>query len=181
LYEYIAVRPVAPHAVITASPDLSPAWWSALRMALDAVARVNTTRMTVQPGFLAWAMPHYLGVAPSDYANSSWTPAHGDLHFANLCAPELRILDWEGWGLAPPGYDGAILHSHSLLVPHAASRIRIELAHLLGGPTGRFAELVAITELLHAAEQGCHQVLTEPLLHRAASILGHSACSRLPG
>ena len=174
LYDYVTARPVAPHAIVTTSTDLQPKWWSTLRAALHTITTVNTTRMTIQPGFLAWAMPHYLGITPSDYAIPSWATAHGDLHLANLCAPDFCILDWEGWGLAPPGYDAATLHSYSLLTPDTAAQVRDELAHLLDNPAGQFAELVVITELLHTAEQGEHQDLAEPLRRRAASILRQS-------
>jgi hypothetical protein len=90
-------------------------------------------------------MPHYLGTAPHGHTSTTWTTAHGDFHYANLCGPDLYILDWEGWGTAPAGYDAATLHSHSLLIPTVAARIREQFADLLA----------------------------KPLRQRAASILGH--------
>ena len=115
-------------------------------------------------------MPRYLGIAHADWTSAPWTNAHGDFHFANLCAPRLTILDWEGWGLAPTGYDAAMLHAYSLLTPATAIQIRHELSHLLNSTAGRYAELVAITDLLHAASQGAHPQLTEALHQRAAVI-----------
>ncbi|QOC95022.1 hypothetical protein D0Q02_29170 [Micromonospora craniellae] len=171
LFEYVSVQAVAAHAVITTPPNIPPRWWTALRTALEAIATVNTTRVTIQPGFLAWAMPHYLGISAGDYTRYPWTTAHGDFHFANLCAPELHILDWEGWGLAPAGYDAAMLHSYSLLSPDTAADITHELAPWLHTATGRYAELAVITELLHAASQGTNPALVEPLRHRAAVLL----------
>lgn len=172
LYEYVNADTVAVHAVITAPPSVPAEWWTAVRAALEAIATIDTTRVTIQPGFLAWAMPRYLGIQTTDYATLPWTTAHGDFHFANLCAPDLRILDWEGWGLAPAGYDAAMLHSYSLLTPDVASRVRRELAHLLATPAGRYTELAVIAELLHAAEQGVNRQLAEPLRRRAAALLG---------
>lgn len=171
LYEHIAATTVADDAVITAPPTLPPGWWSQVRRALDTLATVNTTRTAIQPGFLAWAMPHHLRTSPRDHPDAPWTTAHGDFHFANLCTPRLHILDWEGWGTAPPGYDAASLHSFSLLVPDTAAQVRHELAHLLDTPAGRYAELVVITDLLHAATQGINPHLTEPLRRRATTIL----------
>ncbi|WP_428962201.1 phosphotransferase [Micromonospora fluostatini] len=172
LYEYVADSTVAAPAVITAPPNLPAGWWRGVRAALEVIAAIRTTRVTIQPGFLAWAMPHYLGVPASDYATLPWTPAHGDFHFANLCAPNLRILDWEGWGHAPAGYDAAMLHSYSLLTPETADEVEREMAHLLTTPAGRYSELVVITELLHAAKQGTNPEIAAPLRRRAASILG---------
>jgi hypothetical protein len=93
-------------------------------------------------------------------------------NFANLCAPTLRILDWEGWGLAPTGYDAATLYIHSLLVPAAATTIRYELSHLLDTPAGQFAELVVITEVLHGTTRGDNLDLAQPVRNRAARLLG---------
>jgi hypothetical protein len=39
-------------------------------------------------------------------------------------AHDLRLLDFEGWGQAPAGFDAATLHSYSLLVPAIAVRVR---------------------------------------------------------
>ncbi len=116
-------------------------------------------------------MPRFLG-QPVDIAASSWTTAHGDLHYANLCAPTLHILDWEGWGLAPTGYDAATLHSYSLHVPAAAACVRSEFADLLDTTAGRFAELVVIAELLHGATHGDDLGLVGLLRNRAADLLG---------
>lgn len=120
-------------------------------------------------------MPRFLGTPIDTKAPGQWTAAHGDFHFANLCAPTLRVLDFEGWGLAPAGYDAATLHSYSLLVPAIAARVRRELAHILNTPGGRFAELAVITELLHTAARGDNAALTEPLRERAATLLRRPA------
>lgn len=170
LYEHVADRPAAASPVLATAPDLPPQWWTAVRAALDAIAAVPTRRIAVRQSFLDQAMPRLLGTPVSTTAPSPWTTAHGDFHFANLCAPNLRILDFEGWGLAPAGYDAATLHSYSLLVPQATARIRSELAHMLNTPAGRFAELVVITEHLHAFADG-NPAFAERLRQRAAFLL----------
>jgi hypothetical protein len=170
LYNRVAARPAATTAAIVTPPDLPPSWWAALRTVLDDIATVPTRRRTIDQPYLDHAMPRFLGT-PIDTSASSWTTAHGDFHFANLTSPTLHVLDWEGWGLAPTGYDAAMLHTHSLLAPAVASRIRSELTHVLDTPAGRFAELVVITELLHSTTRGDNLDLTEPLRNRAAHLL----------
>ncbi|MFE1876426.1 hypothetical protein ACFW9N_37130 [Streptomyces sp. NPDC059496] len=34
-----------------------------------------------------------------------------------------HILDWEGWGRAPYGYDAATLYMYALFTPETAARI----------------------------------------------------------
>ncbi|MFJ5884383.1 hypothetical protein [Kitasatospora cineracea] len=127
--------------------------------------------MAVRQEYLDRAMPRYLGV-PVDTTAPAWTTAHGDLHWANLTGPALAVLDWEGWGTAPAGYDAALLHAHSLLVPDTAAEVRRRLGHVLDTPAGRFAELVAVTELLQAAARGDNPDLEEPLWRRLSGITG---------
>jgi hypothetical protein len=168
LYDHEPERPVSATPILTTAPDLPPAWWTNLATALTDVTALPTRRLSVHQPFLDRAMPRYLGT-PITTVSPSWSTAHGDLHFANLCAPTLRILDWEGWGLAPTGYDAAVLHAHSLLLPPLAARIRHELAHILDTPAGRHAELVVTTQLLHTS-QDPH--LLAALRSRAAHLLG---------
>lgn len=172
LHEPATAPTITDRTAAVTEPRLPDRWWEALRASLATIAVVPTDRISIHPGFLAWAMPRYLGISSDLDANHPWATAHGDLHYANLCAPEFQILDWEGWGLAPAGYDAAMLHCRSLLAPAAANRIRTELVHLLESPSGRFAELVVITELLDGAANGATPGLAEPLRRRAEAILG---------
>ncbi|MBA9003061.1 hypothetical protein [Thermomonospora cellulosilytica] len=174
LYGRVTARPVATSPVLTTNPDLPPGWWTAVRAVLNDIAAVPTRRVTIHQTFLDHAMPRLLGTPIDTTAPHPWTTAHGDFHFANICAPTLHVFDFEGWGLAPAGYDAAMLHSYSLLVPSTADRIRSELAHILDTPSGRFAELAVITELLHATTRGDHLALAEPLRQRASLLLGRA-------
>lgn len=171
LYDRVATNLVSTSPTLATAPDLPSTWWATLRAALYDITAVSTHRYTVRQQYLDRAIPQFLGI-PIDTMGPSWSTAHGDFHWANISAPTLHILDWEGWGLAPTGYDAAVLHSHSLLVPPVATRIRTELADLLDTPTGRFAELVAITQLLHSTTRGDNLQLAEPLRNRAALLLG---------
>lgn len=172
LYDRVADRPTSVSPVLVAAPDLPPTWWASVRTVLHDITTVPTNRLSVHQPFLDRAMPQFLGAPIDTTAPSSWSTAHGDFHWANLCAPELCVLDWEGWGLAPRGYDAAVLHIHSLMVPAAAARIRGELAYVLNTSAGRYAELVVITQLLHSITRGYNVELAEPLLGRAEHLLG---------
>ncbi|GAA1987306.1 hypothetical protein GCM10009738_79020 [Kitasatospora viridis] len=83
----------------------------------------------------------------------------------------LVLLDWEGWGMPPVGFDAAMLHSYSLLVPEVAAQVRHHLGHVLETPAGRFSELAVITMLLQSAERGDHLDRATPLRERAALLL----------
>lgn len=171
LYERVTTWPASPTAALTTTPDLPSTWWRAVRTALHDIAQVPTDRFSVHQPFLQRAMPQFLGT-PIDTTPPSWSTAHGDFHWANLCAPELHIFDWEGWGLAPTGYDAAVLHSYSLLIPSVAACIRRELKGMIDTPEGRFAELAVITQLLHSTARGDNLELAEPLRHRGEHLLG---------
>ncbi|MEZ0088978.1 hypothetical protein [Streptacidiphilus sp. EB129] len=174
LYDKVTARTVTTHEpILRAAPNLDAAWWDGLSSALDAIAAVPTGRVAVRQEYLDRAMPLYLGM-PIDTTAPAWSTAHGDLHWANLTSPGLTLLDWEGWGLAPTGYDAALLHAYSLLVPETAAKIRHHLGHVLDTPHGRFAELVVITELLQTTTRGDNLELEGPLRTRLACLTGRS-------
>ncbi|MFJ1590443.1 hypothetical protein ACIOD0_09395 [Kitasatospora albolonga] len=177
-YEFVADGALSSSPVLTEAPRLTAAWWSGLRTALGCLAAVRTERTAVRQAYLDRAMPKYLGFLPGPVptAPPAWSTAHGDLHWGNLCGPELSILDWEGWGVAPAGYDAALLHAHSLAVPEAAERVRRELSDVLVSDAGRFAELVVITELLQSAERGDNPELVPALRQRAEEVCKSSRC-----
>ncbi|WP_344638137.1 hypothetical protein [Kitasatospora cystarginea] len=171
LYDKVADRTVTTvEPILRTAPDLDHKWWSGLSTAVDAIADVPTERVAVRQEYLDRAMPQYLGVS-IDTTVPAWSTAHGDLHWANLTAPAFAILDWEGWGRAPAGYDAALLHAYSLRVPETAAEVRRHLGNLLDTPAGRFAELVVITELLQTATRGDNLELEAPLRHRLGHLL----------
>jgi hypothetical protein len=115
-------------------------------------------------------MPAAVGATVSTRSPGPWTTSHGDLHFGNVCGPNLIALDWEGW--APAGYDAAMLHTYSLLVPDVAAAVRHHLAHQMDTPSGRFAELAVITQLLQTNARGDNLDLACPMRHRLHEISG---------
>ncbi|SDT81518.1 hypothetical protein SAMN05216371_6683 [Streptomyces sp. TLI_053] len=172
LYDKVTVSTVMTHEpILREAPDLDDAWWGALSTALETIAAVPSDRVAVRQEYLDRAMPLYLGI-PIDTTVPAWTTAHGDLHWANLTSPSLTVLDWEGWGVAPAGYDAALLYAYSLLVPDTAAEVRRRLAHIFDNPAGRFAELVVITELLQTITRGDNLDLEGALRKRLSAITG---------
>ncbi|MER6359865.1 hypothetical protein [Kitasatospora sp. NPDC001527] len=171
LYDKITASTIATHEpILREAPDLDDAWWDSLSTALDAIATVPSDRVAVRQEYLDRAMPQYLGI-PVNTTVPAWATAHGDLHWANLTSPTFTVLDWEGWGVAPAGYDAALLHSYSLLVPETSAEVRRRLGHILDTPSGRFAELVVITELLQSTTRGDNLELERPLRARLDRLL----------
>ncbi|PNE38987.1 hypothetical protein [Streptomyces noursei] len=148
LYEYVTTPPVSRSPVLHHIVGLSDTWWHDLHQAIDRLTPIDTNRQAVREQYIRHRVPEYTGITPSEI---TWTTAHGDLHWANLTGPRLTLLDWEGWGTAPTGYDAANLYLHSLPVPDLAERVRKEFADVLGTPAGRVGELTACTEILQAA------------------------------
>ena len=124
------------------------AWWQQLRTTLNAVATVPTTRYTITPAFLATIMAQVLGHNLPPAPPDPWVTSHGDLHWANLAGPTLTIFDWEGWGLAPTGYDAATLLVHSLHCPLTTTEVRRHFADQLDTPAGRYAQQAVLAEHL---------------------------------
>ncbi len=103
---------------------------------------------------------------------TDWTTGHGDLHWANLTAAPLVMLDWEGWGRVPVGYDVGLLHAYSLTTPSTAEHIRTQFAHVLCTPAGRTGELVALAQLLQVVGRGGHPELAPHLVRHAQQLTG---------
>ncbi|MEU8543073.1 hypothetical protein AB0C52_24330 [Streptomyces sp. NPDC048717] len=171
LSEYVPLPALqAGGPVLTADLDLPTAWWADLRRALEATSAVQTDRQAVRQQWIDKNLTRFLGVPA--FQVSAWTTGHGDLHWANLAGPPLVMLDWEGWGLVPVGFDVGLLHSYSLARPVTAARIRAEFAHVLDTPAGRAGELVAVAQLLQVAGRGGHPDLAPHLARRAEHLTG---------
>ncbi|MEU3356084.1 hypothetical protein [Streptomyces sp. NPDC037389] len=172
LSEHIDAPVISPDPIPRTTVDPLPGWWTDLRGALDTVAGVATTRIAVREEYLHRALPQFLGVRAPD--TITWTTAHGDLHWANLTAPALRILDWEGWGRAPYGYDQATLYAYSLHQPDLATRVRTAFPEL-GTPTAWAGEATIAAELLQTVARGDNAELAE---HLHAWVEQLHACAR---
>ncbi|MGA5556102.1 hypothetical protein [Streptomyces lavendulocolor] len=156
--------------VLTADLDLPSAWWADLRLALEATSTVVTDRQAVRQQWVDKNLTRFLGIRA--FQVSAWTTGHADLHWANLTGPPLVLLDWEGWGRVPVGFDVGLLHAYSLARPATAARIRREFAHVLDTPAGRTGELVALAQLLQVAGRGGHPDLAPHLVRHAECLTG---------
>ncbi len=77
-----------------------------MRHALDVLATHQTERVGATQEGISRRLLTFFG-DKIDPTITTWRTAHGDLQWTNLTAPALNLLDWEGWGLAPVGYDSA--------------------------------------------------------------------------
>ncbi len=153
------------------APQLKDIWFSDLTAALDALARTTTERGAYTQDRITQRLREYFGER-IDPIVDRWQTAHADLHWANLTAPDLVILDWERWGQAPFGYDVATLYCHSLLVPDVAERIHSEYREVLDSPDGRRSNLLAAARMLSRTRQGDYTDMVGPLHRLADQILG---------
>ncbi|MEX2985593.1 hypothetical protein [Streptomyces sp. C36] len=146
--------------ILRSTVELSAGWWESLHSVLHAVADATTDRIAVRLGYLERALPEFVGVPAPE--TIEWAVVHGDLHWANLTRPRLRVLDWEGWGQGPRGYDQATLLAYSLLQPDTSHRVR-ECFPELGSPATWTGEATVVAELLQTVARGDNEELAEPL------------------
>jgi hypothetical protein len=163
-----------PEPVFSPSPVLSPdtvippdAWWESLRADLSAVVKSSTDRVAVRQEWVDRSVPRFLNLPAPQI--TEWETAHGDLQPANLTTGTPYLLDWEGFGRAPVGYDPAMLLAYSLLAPGFGARVR-ETFPVLHSGAGRIAQIIVITELLQSASRGDHPELVGPLRRLAEDL-----------
>lgn len=141
--DFIEQPPVGRAAAASSLPD---SWWRSLRTALEALERHQVSRQATpdcEPITQERVTAGIDKVFPGRVATliSVWTPAHADFTWSNVTGPELRILDWEDWGMAPRGTDAARLWFASLAEPALAGKIRKHLAAPLESRDGRIMAL----------------------------------------
>ncbi|NIK58234.1 aminoglycoside phosphotransferase [Kribbella shirazensis] len=150
--------------------DISDQWLSDLNRALHALAAHPVPAQGVDADHVNDGIRAFFGV-DVDVASVPWTTAHCDLHWGNLTAPTLAILDWETWGKAPAGYDAATLVCTSLAYPDLARRISRALSEFLDTRAGHVATLAAATRLLRFADGGELTELARPVRDHSTAIL----------
>lgn len=146
-------------------------WWRGLRSSLARLADTHTQRVHLTQADLAHRIRVFFGDRIPDPTVIVWTAAHTDLHWANLMAPECALVDWEGWGLAPAGFDAATLYLHTLAVPDMAERVRREFAGQLDARDGLLAQLYVTGRMLLRINSGDYPDLAIPLHHNAERVL----------
>jgi hypothetical protein len=104
-------------------PVLSDRWLTDLDRALQVLAAHPVPEGGMDASYVNDGIRAFFGI-DLDVTSVPWTAAHCDLHWGNLTAPRLFILDWEIWGKAPAGYDAATLLCATLNFPVTAHRVQ---------------------------------------------------------
>jgi len=144
--ELVNAVPVGQAALVIEDPRLPDAWWSALSASLDALATQSAPRLatpdteTVTQDLVTATLGEVFPEV-TDTTVEEWLPAHADLTWANVTGPEFCMIDWEDWGMAPRGLDGATLWGNSLAVPALAERVWRERRPDLETRSGRLMAL----------------------------------------
>lgn len=169
VFSRLDASPVSLTPDLREPPTLSRTWWTDLRTVLHDLQQVNPPhgRRSHTPGFLARVPTHLPEVAEAgvDLTVHSWEVAHGDLHWANLTRDPLVLLDWEGWGSAPAGYDAAVLHAYALPEPDTAAQVHKVFAEELDTETGQLAQLIICAEIVQAAPRDDLHARLAPYAH----------------
>lgn len=170
-----------PGTVVSRTPDLTvptetgARWWHDLRHALTVLraAPAPEERQVFSQAFVHRIPNHIPEIVSADVELDvrTWVASHGDLHWANLTCDPLMILDWEGWGLAPLGYDAAVLHAYALAQPETAAEVREVFADVLNTDAGRLAHLIICAEIVQAAERDAVHARLAPYARRFAAEL----------
>lgn len=161
-------------ATLTTDPMLPDTWWTALTAALTALAGFRTLRVSGRQELITRRVSQVLGadITAVDTTVTEWTTSHGDLHWGNITAPRLVILDWADWGLAPRGNDAACLWAAALAVPEVAARVLTEFHDDLHSRSGRIARLWVCSNLLRIAQRRADaHALAEPAAKAAAQLV----------
>jgi len=155
LWERVRGHTVSNTPVLGTPVNVSDSWWVGLHAAMNTVGRVQLPqgRQVVTQSFVNRITRFLPALEGADLTVGEWQTVHGDFHWANLTRDPLQILDWEGWGAAPAGYDAAVLLTYSLPVPSVAARVREVFAEALQAPSGRLAQLVVCAEIIQASER----------------------------
>lgn len=167
LSQYINEPTCSPDPVLRTDPDLPATWWDSLKHDLTQVHSMPTSRVAVRQEWVDRSVPQFLNLPAPQITD--WATAHGDLHTANLTTGTPYLMDWEGFGQAPAGYDAAMLLAYSLLVPEFARQVRRTFA-ILSSENGRTAQIIVVTELMQSASRGDHPELLPELRALSAEL-----------
>lgn len=158
-------------------PELSPGWWRTLNNSLDNLARQHTTRVatpdtqSITQNLVTETIDRaFPGQVDTTLTDEPWVPAHADLNWSNLTAPDCWILDWEDLGLAPRGLDAATLWMTSLMVPTLAERVYQERRVDLDTRSGKLMALFYCVKALNDSHFATDPVY-EPTAQHAAKLV----------
>lgn len=171
LYTFSSASAVSATPDLHHTPDVSDGWWRRLA----DVSRV-IPEAAAWPGMPKRMFLRYLeraGVDPTGAHRIPWVAQHCDWHWANLAGRDghdFAVLDWEGYSLAPKGFDAATLLVYSLRVPETAARVREVFADVLDGDHGRLVQVFAGMLVMTAIDAGHHPGLAAPLQSHLARL-----------
>ncbi|MFI7025181.1 hypothetical protein ACIBMZ_20935 [Micromonospora sp. NPDC049900] len=163
LMSYLNEPTCSPSAALSAVPTLSETWWMRLAGALSYLSEISTDRIAVDIERFTSRIEIWDGAIPVSVQR--WVPAHADLHWAQVTTPGCWIMDWEGWGVAPAGFDAASLYLHSLAVPPVAELVRTRYAHELGAHDGMLSQLYIASRMLDRGDLDDHPAEIAVLAH----------------
>ena len=175
---FVPAPPVRSRGSLREAPALSGAWWATFNASLDNLAQQHTTRLaTPDTQLMTQALVTKLieHVFPDQVDTTlpsieQWVPAHADLGWANLTAPDCWLLDWEDFGQAPRGLDAATLWVSSLAIPSLAERVHHERQADLGNRSGQLMTLFYCAKVVDdASAQGSPSF--EPAAQLASRLL----------
>ncbi|MFD7025245.1 phosphotransferase [Promicromonospora sukumoe] len=173
LLTYVSQQAIGTGLVLDHDVDLSDSWWRAIHSGLEPLQRITTTeRVAADPREKSF-QNYFLAMfgVRIDPERVEMSMSHGDLHFGNLTAPELVILDWENWGWAPAGYDAAHLLCSAILRPSTVDKVRAEFVEMLDTYSGAVAVLTAASKYLHHVESGEFTEVAIPIRRHVETII----------
>jgi hypothetical protein len=173
LLTYVDQQAIGTGLVLDRDADLSDRWWLSLHTGLQPLQRLTTTKRVAADPREESFRNHFLASfgVKIDPERVEMAMSHGDLHFGNLTAPSLVILDWENWGWAPAGYDAAHLLCSAILQPSVAARVQAEFTDVLDTYSGAVAVLTAASKYLHHVESGEFPDVAVPIRRCAESAI----------
>lgn len=157
-----------PGSACSSTPELREAlplderWWADLEENLSVLAMHPTNRASTTAESIAHR-GHVLFGRRLDLSCTLWATSHGDLHWANLFAPEFALIDWEAWGSAPAGSDIAGLYLHSLLVPQVAATILERFESVFFSVSGQIGLVFHASRMMARAMAGEYPELIDPI------------------
>jgi hypothetical protein len=149
--EFIKDKPISDKLELSSEIELPEVWLSQLRLSLENLHRVTTTRVCVRQDLVTRRLQSRFGTTV-DATITEWETSHGDLHWANVTTPNCWLLDWEAWGSAPKGFDVALLYCSALTQPRTAASVYEYFRDWLETPNGKKSQMFACAELMRMTE-----------------------------
>jgi hypothetical protein len=149
-----------------AAARIEAPWIASLKQAVDAVGRLKPDRSSITANEIRDLIRGRFGQVRCEV--DEWRCAHGDLHWSNVTHPQIVLLDWEQWGLAPRGYDAAHLVVFSCTVPDLVRKLEDAFAADLDTASGRIAWLAILARRLTELDLGILDAAYRPHLDAMA-------------